>query len=73
MIVFDNIYCRYWQIFRPDFQRVLVEHAVKLGVEIQYDCRVVNVDCEGGSPALENGLKLNSDLVICADGETILF
>lgn len=67
----NNIFCSYWQIFRPDFQRVLAEHAVGLGVEIQYDCRVFNVDCENGSLGLESGLKLNSDLIICADGETI--
>ena len=58
----------YWQIYRPDFQKLLAEGALGYGAQIQFDAKVMVVDVEAGSVILSDGTILTVDLVICADG-----
>jgi salicylate hydroxylase len=60
---------RYWQIYRPDFQKVLAEGALKAGAKILFGKHVVQMDTEEGYVKLEDGTSLTGDVVICADGK----
>lgn len=60
---------RYWQIYRPDFRKLLADGAVKAGAKIDYGSTVVDVDVEDGSLALKDGTTITADLIVCADGK----
>lgn len=64
---------RYWQIYRPDFQKLLADGAVKAGAKIEYGSAVRDVDVENGSLTLGDGLTITADLVVCADGKDLLY
>ena len=59
----------YWQIYRPDFQRLLAAGAVNAGAHIQFGKKVTKVDAEAGNVILNDGTVVSGDLVICADGK----
>ena len=63
---------RYWSIFRPDFQRVLAESAVREGVAIHYGRTVVDIDPYAGSVDLGSGREESADVIICADGMQLI-
>lgn len=54
---------------RADYQRVLVEEAERLGVEIRLGCDVVSVKCEYPPEArLADGQVVVGDVIVGADG-----
>jgi 2-polyprenyl-6-methoxyphenol hydroxylase-like FAD-dependent oxidoreductase len=56
---------------RPLVYKMLLDQVEKLGVEIEYGCRVVNYfEREGdkGGVELDDGTKIEGDLVVAADG-----
>jgi 2-polyprenyl-6-methoxyphenol hydroxylase-like FAD-dependent oxidoreductase len=73
---YENIHdcCRllnnhsYWQVYRPDLQRVLFNQALSQGVEVRFSARVVDLIADDGVLFLANGERLTADLFICADG-----
>jgi len=61
----------HWHVMhRADYQRVLVEEAMRLGAEIRLGQDVVGVDCEEAYPVvrLANGEEILGDVVVGADG-----
>ncbi|KEF52263.1 uncharacterized protein A1O9_11503 [Exophiala aquamarina CBS 119918] len=58
----------YWQIYRPDCQRLLSDGARRAGAAIEYKCEVLKIDAEKGTVYLANGQVLVADVVVCADG-----
>jgi salicylate hydroxylase len=56
-------------IHRGDLQRIILEHAQSLGVDIRTDHRVVNVDKEF-KPGVQtqSGKRFEGDVIIAADG-----
>ncbi|WPH03792.1 FAD/NAD(P)-binding domain-containing protein [Acrodontium crateriforme] len=58
----------FWDLHRVDVQLALVARAKELGAEIRLDARVVDVDFDTPSLTLQNGEKLQGDLLIGADG-----
>lgn len=59
---------RYWQIYRPDCQRLLADGARKAGATIEYCREVLKVDAEQGTVYLTDGKIIEADIVVCADG-----
>lgn len=55
---------------RPLVYKMLLEQVEKLGINIEYGCRVTgyNESDEKGSVELENGTKIEAEIVIAADG-----
>ena len=58
----------YWQIYRPDYHKVLLEAATKAGVEVRKGCKVDKFLPAEASVQLESGETVQGDLVIAADG-----
>lgn len=58
----------YWQIYRPDCQRLLADGARRAGASIEYGREVLKVDAEQGAVFLVGGKVLVADLVVGADG-----
>ena len=68
----------HWQVYRPDFQKLLAEGVEKVKaslpadseqrIQILYNQRVKTVDHETGTITFENGRTESADLVIAADG-----
>lgn len=71
-VLFDGFTERYGGpyivIHRADFHRILHQHAVKAGVEIELRSRVVEYDFDGGGIVIADGRRLQADLVIAMDG-----
>ena len=57
-----------WQVYRPDLQRLLHEGAVRAGVKILFGKQVVDIDTDKGTFTLADGSKVESDLIVAADG-----
>ena len=57
----------HWCAYRPDVQRVLFE-ALGHGVNVEFGRKVVDMFPDEGAVVLEDGERVLSDLVICADG-----
>lgn len=55
-------------VYRPLYQRVLYEGAIREGVEVRFDSRVEVVDEKSPSITLSTGEKIEADLIIGADG-----
>lgn len=53
---------------RVDLQAAMTARAKELGTDIRYNSKVVDVDLEGPSVALENGETHHGDMVIVCDG-----
>jgi len=60
---------RYWQIYRPDCQKVLITGALRNEARIEYKKEVVGMDAEAGTIFLADGSEVRADLVVCADGK----
>jgi len=58
-------------ILRKDFQNILISKLESCGVEIQYGKKIIDIETKSHGQALvclENGTKINADVVIGADG-----
>lgn len=64
---------RYWQIYRPDCQRILADGVRKAGATIEYSSELQKVDAEQGKVHLMDGRTIEADLVVGADGKRTLF
>lgn len=62
----------YLLIHRAELHQVLVKRAYAVGVKIELDTFVSMIDQAEPSVTLKNGTSLKADLVIGADGKTIL-
>ncbi|KAH9215624.1 salicylate hydroxylase [Leptodontidium sp. 2 PMI_412] len=58
----------YWQIFRPAYHTILMQAALRLGVDLRKGCEVQKYLPEEGAVVLSDGTKVRGDLVIAADG-----
>jgi salicylate hydroxylase len=56
-------------IHRADFTRILYQEALRQGVRIEFDARVVNINFESGSVILHTGRIMQAGLILGADGE----
>jgi salicylate hydroxylase len=59
-------------IHRADYQDALVMYAIEVGVEMRFGTEVVGVDFERSSVMLASGEVVEGDVVIGADGKSIL-
>jgi 2-polyprenyl-6-methoxyphenol hydroxylase-like FAD-dependent oxidoreductase len=62
---------RYWQIYRPDCQRLLADGARNAGAAIEYSSQITKVDAEQGTVYLANGMEMVADIVVGADGAVL--
>lgn len=70
MTVMERLYgAPYIVVHRAVLHAILHRHVVGAGAEIRLDCRVVDYDFENGVVVLQNGGRLQADLVVAADGE----
>lgn len=58
----------YWLIHRADYQRILYEEALELGVQVRLSAPVVSIDTEKPSVTISNGTEIVGDVVVGADG-----
>ncbi|CDK26261.1 unnamed protein product [Kuraishia capsulata CBS 1993] len=58
----------YWLIHRADYQRILWETAVELGIKYQIDSRVDYVDDDTNTVYLVTGEAYHADVIVGADG-----
>ena len=61
-----------WHVLlRADYQRVLVDEAERLGVELRLGCDVERVECRDDVPiaTLADGETFRADVIVGADGE----
>ncbi|KAG5418672.1 hypothetical protein I9W82_004200 [Candida metapsilosis] len=58
----------YLLIHRADYQRLLYEAALELGIEYKTGCRIKEVDQGTATVTLENGERYSADLIVGADG-----
>lgn len=58
----------YWLIHRADYQKILLDAAIKSGADVKFDHRIESVDPEATTVTLANGTVLHADLIIGADG-----
>lgn len=54
---------------RENYQRVLYSEALRVGVEVRFSSRIVNVDVATPSLTLTNGQCIQGDIIIGADGK----
>lgn len=59
-------------MYRPDFQKLLADGALKAGARIEYSSHVTDMDVEKGSIILGDGVTIAADLIVCADGENLV-
>lgn len=58
----------YWQVFRPDYHKVLLQAARRSGADIRKASEVSSYLPEEGAVRLADGTIVKGDLVIAADG-----
>lgn len=58
----------YWQVFRPDYHKVLVQAAQRSGADIRKNSEVRTYLPNEGAVILANGTIIRGDLIIAADG-----
>lgn len=63
----------YYVIHRADFHSALYRRAIDLGIDIVLGSKVVDYDAQSPSITLENGILVEADLIIAADGELSRF
>jgi salicylate hydroxylase len=59
---------RYWLIHHADYQKILYDAAIELGIRVLLESPVETVDEHGPIVVLKNGQQLSADLVVGADG-----
>lgn len=70
MTVMERLYgAPYIVVHRAVLHAILHRHAVCAGAEIRLDSPVVEYDFESGAVVLNGGERLETDLVVAADGE----
>ena len=57
-----------WCLHRVDLQKALAKKAEDLGVEMNFGSRISNVDFDKTSILLENGITVQGDAILAADG-----
>lgn len=60
----------YIVIHRGELHQILHRHALKQGVEIMVDCRVVEYDFHAPGIKLATGERVIADMVVAADGKS---
>ena len=60
----------YLMVHRADYHKVLLERALKLGVEIRSSSKVDGYDWDAPAAVLEDGSRVSGDLLIVADGKS---
>lgn len=58
----------YWQVYRPDYHKVLLQAAEEAGADLRKNATVVRYRPEEGAVVLESGEVVRGDLVVAADG-----
>ncbi|GAB7359331.1 hypothetical protein MBLNU230_g5982t1 [Neophaeotheca triangularis] len=58
----------FWDMHRVDLQWALVDRAKELGVKLQLDAKVTDIDFDKPSLVLEGGKVIDADLLVAADG-----
>lgn len=58
----------YWQVFRPDYHKVLLQAAQRAGANIRKASEVKTYLPEEGAVILADGTRVTGDLIIAADG-----
>jgi salicylate hydroxylase len=58
----------YWQVFRPDYHRVLLQAAQRSGALVRKNSEVKTYLPEEKAVLLADGTKITGDLIIAADG-----
>ena len=51
---------------------MLAEHLSSVDVEIHFGSNVVQLDCEDGRLWSEDGSSITGDLIVCADGMSVV-
>ncbi|KAK6459478.1 uncharacterized protein RJT20DRAFT_147171 [Scheffersomyces xylosifermentans] len=64
----ENYKNPYLLIHRADYQRLLYESAVELGIEYKVNSRIASVDQEAATVTLVDGTVYKADIVVGADG-----
>jgi salicylate hydroxylase len=64
----DNFDAPYYVVHRAHFHDALHQLALRLGVQVQINSKVVDYDAEAASITTEHGQTFSADMVICADG-----
>ena len=59
----------YYVVHRAHFHDALYQLALKLGVEVRINQKVIDYDQDTPSVTVEDGTTMSADLVIAADGE----
>ena len=62
----------YYVIHRAHLHDVLHQRAIELGVSVKLNSGVTNYDLDAGSFSQQDGTTVYADLIVAADGETIL-
>lgn len=62
----------YLKVHRADYHDVLLKKAFELGVDIQKNSKVTGYDWEGPVALLSDGRRVEGDLIVVADGRSIL-
>jgi salicylate hydroxylase len=65
----ENFGAPYYVVHRADFHDALYRCAIKLGVTLHVDSRVVSYDAVSATVRTANDLSYSGDLVIAADGK----
>ena len=58
----------FWDLHRADLQTALYERTLELGVKFRLGCSVTDVNFDSGILTLKTGEKIQSDLIVGADG-----
>ncbi|KAK0635384.1 hypothetical protein B0T17DRAFT_516141 [Bombardia bombarda] len=58
----------FWDLHRVDLQRAMVARCKGLGVEVRLDSRAVAVDFDEGVVTLQDGRRVEGDVVVLCDG-----
>jgi salicylate hydroxylase len=58
---------------RTEYQKVLYDRAVELGVTVRLGCKIQEIDESVPSAKLDNGEVVKGDLIVGADGKRAKF
>lgn len=65
----ENFDAPYYVVHRAHFHDALYQLALKLGVEVVINAKVIDYDAEAPSITVESGKSYTADLVVASDGE----
>jgi len=58
----------YWVVHRAHFHHALYQLALRLGVEVKIDSKIVEYDEDAPSVRTESGENHHADMIVVADG-----